>query len=434
MFVGVSKIDITPEKSVAMAGMLRAHGSDGVHDKIYARALVLSNSMDLKDAYVIVTVDICGVDKEDTDIVRQAVSETTGIPFDHFIIAATHTHSGPATIREWEGFDREYTTSLTAKLIAVIEQAASEIRPASLGCGKGLESTVSHYRRLMADDGHIVMNWEPYPAEHLIGPAGEVDAELGIMLAVEAGYPMKVISVLFNHAGHPNVLSGDNYLISADYPGRATELLDLDLGGISMYLNGAQGTMDIDGLKDRDFEGLERIGTALASAVTDTVGRISVTSDAVVRGGNIRYTIPPRKLTDSEIAWAEAILSVTGGKIEPVADGVGDDYKAVLYKGLHANEESPRPSEHVCISIGDTAFISCPGELFTEIGMRIKKESPFANTFIIGLANDYIGYVPSHEAIAQGGYEVDTRQLADDAEDLIVEHSLRLLNQIYHAG
>ena len=63
--------------------------------------------------------------------------------------------------------------------------------------------------------------------------------------------------------------------------------------------------------------------------------------------------------------------------------------------------------------------------------MQIKAKSPFKNTYIIGLANLAIGYIPTHEAIAQGGYEVDTRGADDSAQDLILENTIKLLNEVY---
>ncbi len=45
MFGGTGRIDITPSGSVWMDGMLRAHPSLGVHDRLFARALVLRDGL-----------------------------------------------------------------------------------------------------------------------------------------------------------------------------------------------------------------------------------------------------------------------------------------------------------------------------------------------------------------------------------------------------
>jgi neutral ceramidase len=78
-------------------------------------------------------------------------------------------------------------------------------------------------------------------------------------------------------------------------------------------------------------------------------------------------------------------------------------------------------------------LISFPGELYTEIGMRIKAGSPFHRTYVLGLANDYVGYVPTRKAISEGGYSEDVRKVDADAEDVVLAHSLSLLNQVHRA-
>ena len=149
---------------------------------------------------------------------------------------------------------------------------------------------------------------------------------------VAADDPGRVVAMVFNHTGHPNILSGDNYLLSADYPGLAARLLEAEFGGEALFFNGALGSVDIDGLRDRDWEGLDRAGHALARSVAEA-GRAIVPSASIgVHGACTAYALPGRRITDEEWRWAQEILAVTGGKVQGLADGVGDDYKAALYR------------------------------------------------------------------------------------------------------
>jgi len=201
-----------------------------------------------------------------------------------------------------------------------------------------------------------------------------------------------------------------------------------------MFVNGAQGTMDIDGLGPRNWAEMERLGGKLAAAVAEVARDIEPVEGLTVRCANLKHGLPARKVSDEQLAWAEEILEQTGGEIQPLPDGVGDDFKAVLLKQLHAVQDQPTPAEHVCIALDDMAFLSFPGELFTEIGMEFKAKSPFARTYIIGLANGAVGYVPTRKAIAEGGYAVDVRRVDADAEDAILSQSLRLLGQIVQSS
>ncbi|MCE5250365.1 neutral/alkaline non-lysosomal ceramidase N-terminal domain-containing protein [bacterium] len=431
MIAGAAKIDIIPRGNVWMDGMIRGHKSTGIHDRIFARALVLGSDDSMEHACALISVEVCGIRGSDAHLMRESIARETGIPPEHIVIAATHTHSGPATIGFFNPVEDGYIGELHEKITEVTRDAARNTGPVAVGFASGAENTISHYRRLLAEDGHVVMNWEQYPAEKIIGPLGETDSEVGIVKFADAGNPGTARCLLFNHAGHPNVLSGDNYRISGDYPGYAAHLLENEYGCTALFLNGAQGTMDIDGLRDRDTEGVERTGSALAAAVAETACRIDLSQDLRIRTGHVRYTLPPRMITADELSWAEQVIAATGGAVRTMADGVGDDYKALLFKRLHEQENRDIPAEHTCIAIGDCALISFPGELFTEIGQRIKRESPFSYTYIIGLANGEIGYVPTAKAIGEGGYAVETREVCDNAEEIIVSHCLELLNRVY---
>ena len=440
MFAGISKTNITPQSSVWMDGMLRSHPSIGIHDDLFASALVLSNTPDASQAFALLAVDVCALDDETSRAVQLGAEARTGIPACHIIVAATHTHSGPTALGVLTPREDAYVEDLTGKLIALIEKAARELRSVAISVTAGQEETISHYRRLLADDGHVVMNWEPYPPEHIVGPLGVADPEVGVVKVVAAGdartpaAPEHVLAVLFNHAGHPNILSGDNYLLSADYPGLAARLLEEELGGIALFFNGAQGSVDIDGLQDRDWEGLDRAGHALARSVVEAASTVAPSGAITVRGACARYTLPGRQITAEEWRWAQAILAETAGKVAMLADGVGDDYKATLYRQLH--EAGPRaiPVEQTCLALDDCAFLTFPGELYTEIGRYIKAHSPFRRTFIIGLANGYVGYIPTQKAIEEGGYAEDTRRVDAAAERLVVEQSLALLGSVYQTS
>jgi len=430
MFAGTAEIDITPSGSVWMDGMIRAHRSTGVHDRLRATALYLASGTDQKAACVLVGIDVVAMSTQDALQARRGAEQATGIPSDRIILAASHTHSGPATLGVLNPREPEYVQELVKNLVQVIREAAAAAVPAAVGCASGREDTISHYRRLLARDGHVVMNWEPYPADQIVGPLGQVDPELGV-LKVTAPDRTRTLCIAFNHAGHPNVLSGDNYTISADYPGLAAHLLEEKLGCRAIFLNGAQGTMDIDGLRDRDWKGRERIGTTLAEETARVAEGLTPSSATRLRSASVRYNVPSRRVTEKEYLWAARILKETGGRIQALADGVGDDYKARLLHELRALEEAENPVEQVCVALDDSAFISFPGELFTEIGQEIKKASPFARTYIVGLANGSVGYVPTRKAISQGGYEVETRRLDDRAAEIITERSLYLLQSVH---
>lgn len=430
MLTGTAKVDITPAYPVEMDGMIREHASNGIHDHLYAKVLTLSNNADMDNAYALIALDICEITDSDQKDARERISDATGIPLSQIIITTSHTHSGPAAIGFFGAKETAYVEELKLNVVKAVVESIKNLKAAKVGVGYGKEDTISNYRRFAGEDGKTIMIWEQNPLEVSMKPLGVNDPDLGVIKVVEKEDETKIIAHLFNHAGHPNVMSGDNYKISADYPGVAQRNVETELGGLALFTNAAQGTLDIDNWKYRDWEGMEIIGKKLSDAVVETSKLIELSCCSVIKGSNLEFLLPTRKLSDEEYKWAMDIIAVTGGTIQPVADGVGDDYKALLYRDIKANENKEIKVELVCFAIEDNAFISIPAELFTEIGMKIKERSPFAHTYILGLANGCIGYIPTQESIPQRGYEVDTRTFCDNADDIFVEKALELLNKV----
>ncbi len=85
---------------------------------------------------------------------------------------------------------------------------------------------------------------------------------------------------------------------------------------------------------------------------------------------------------------------------------------------------------HVFHLNDQTAIVTLPGEVFAELGMDLKKRSPFANTIVIELANADIRYVPTLRAFAEGDYEPIQSRMAPGAGEKLVEEALRMLHQM----
>jgi hypothetical protein len=102
--------------------------------------------------------------------------------------------------------------------------------------------------------------------------------------------------------------------------------------------------------------------------------------------------------------------------------------KALQVLDVAAREGKALEVEVQVIALGDeVAWVSLPGEMFVELGLAIKKGSPFASTLIAELANGSVGYIPDQPAYAQGNYEVVSARCAAGSGELLVEAALRLL-------
>ena len=126
----------------------------------------------------------------------------------------------------------------------------------------------------------------------------------------------------------------------------------------------------------------------------EAVRSIKHSGDAAVHGSSIRCQLQGRRITEKEWQWAQAVLARTGGRVQALPDGIGDDYKAMLYRQIHEEGEREFGVEQVCVAIGDFALMSFPGELYAE----------------------------------------DTRRLGAAVEDAVIERSLALLRETRAAG
>jgi hypothetical protein len=434
---GAAKTDITPQVGCWLEGIPRAQPSNAIHDPLHARVLVIEYTEGAGGAVhkiCLVSCDLVALTTEFCRAVRERIAQALAMSPAHVVIACTHNHSGPATLgifHDPEHVDRQYLDQLASKLVQVCREAAGQAEPAQLGVGRGEEGTVSEYRRLRTRDGGIVMNWEEYPAEEIVGPAEEGDPELGVVHIVNTRG--QTIAVLLNYACHPNSMPGDNFTITADFPGYAADLIEADMGGVALFTNAAQGSVDIEGFAGRDFQGVTRRGRALGQVVLDICREIQAQPDPVIRAARRVFLLPYRAIPPETLAWARQVASQSSGEAVTLRDGISDEIKAANILRQAGLDEPGIEFEMVGIRLGEGVFFSIPAELFTEIGKRMKGLSQSMQIHIIGLANGYHGYIPTARASAEGGYATDVASgayFAENAEDLICQNADILLTNL----
>ena len=82
------------------------------------------------------------------------------------------------------------------------------------------------------------------------------------------------------------------------------------------------------------------------------------------------------------------------------------------------------------VRLGDNYFVTFPNEVFTEIGLAVKNQSPFENTFIIGVAGGHQGYIPTKAEFLEQGYAANGSPFAPETEDVLVKAAQKLINKI----
>jgi neutral ceramidase len=445
LYAGAARVKLEPPVGLAMLGYGNRVGRNtGVHDDLAAQAIVLSDG---KNKIAIAGVDVLAIGIRIADDVRNRVAAKTDIPADSILVCATHTHSAPAfnifatprpDAKPSEGRDLEWERAMPGKIADAIIEANANLEPATLRAATA-PFTLGTHRRLLRPRHQIQI------AANHHGPA---DSQASLLGAYRADG--SAIAILMNYPCHGVVLCEDNLLYSRDWPGFAMDEIETatSAGGprpISIFIQGATG--NVDPRNRGNFEVAEQNGRAMGRGGFDALAH----ADEIGAGKIVARRIPINlKLKDNgaDLATARACAAQTQSSLDNHRGGDGYQLKRLrdhhaqslaALAALEAIEEQNRRDRRVnlerhelataitVITVGDIAMVGIPGELFVELGLAIKANPYFAQTFVAGYCNDLIGYIPTRAAYPEGGYEIETARIAAGSGETIVETALSAL-------
>ena len=408
---GVSKVCITPPVGTWQGGYgARSRPSEGIHDDLYARAIVLSGA---GPPVAIVSVDVSNLPHDVSDRARRRAAEQTGIPAANIALCCSHTHGGPIfrpfVNRPGPQPDPDYLLMLEKYLAGAVVAAARELQPAAVRLGRGA-AYFNVNRRLMTPEG---LQMRP-------NPAGPVDREALVLRVDAVGEDGAVqggaaLAVLFRFACHATAMGASNYLITADYPGAAAAHIESAYHGqtTALFLQGCAGNIRphlksaTGGFTGADWTILARLARELGSAVVAGAER-SLMADS---------TGSP----DGQVSAASETITLPY-----------DDYPG-------KTRDEGMPAEVQVFRLGAFALVTLPGEVFVEIGWRVRDAvaEPLglepSHVIVAAYANGSIGYLPTAAAVKEGGYETMAFEhqgrpagYVPYAEDLLVKAAARV--------
>lgn len=437
--IGVATEVITPPIGTLMSGFDARKGpAESVHDDLYARAVVIDDGT---TAAALVSLDLLGMEGEWGNKIRSAIEDETGIPASHIVLGATHTHCGPAIFVPFynpaQVIDFAYLDRLAAKIIAVTVAAFRSRAVRRLRSGYVPVEGIAVNRR--TPDGR------------------PIDETAGVMVVEEfSGTP---VAVLVSYSCHTTVLGPDTVAFSADYPYYTGLELKEKLGADVelLFFNGTEGDISVGHKSDlsavgiiapfRTFEKAEELGRRLGAAVLAGLPSLVeedgpvVTERRVVAMPLKKYAPAQEMHSRREQAIAHVAELEADGKASPEALIAArqqrlftriEAHYADLWEAIPQNESAKTlDTEVVAVGIGKTCWISYPGEVFVEIGLDVRKRSPFARTYFIGLANHYLGYFPTAGANANLGYEVVAARVTPEAAEVLARGSASILRAAF---
>lgn len=431
--VGAARVDITPKDGTPLGGYYKFRGSAGVLDPLYAKTIVME-----KDGThaVIVVLDLSSTVRPIVAEARKLIQQLCGIEGDHVLISGTHTHTGPQQPRDSMMDDITkvnsppgvaYISALPGLIAESVKQAKAKLLPVNALIAIGKAEGISFNRRVLRE-GQQQAIWQPQKLTSQDRPAGPVDPDVGVLLFQGAGADATAVASLLNFAMHPTSVGG-GVKISADYPGVFTRLVSERHGAemIAVFANGCCGNINhhdyITGKRRTTLE----LGTALADAAEAAWPDLKRTDTFKPRIRSEQVTLTRRSFTEEQIAKAKDMAANMFTKnfgTVPMAETV------CILETLDKKDQPLLAEVQVIAISDDVAVVALPGEIFVELGLALKKASPFKNTLIAELSNGSIGYVPNKEAYPQGNYEVVSARCEAGSGEKLMEVALKLLRQV----
>lgn len=443
---GASAVDITPLRfPVSMTGGFQDRLAHRAHDRLHARCLVLDDGA---TRIAMVICDSCLITRDIYDESKAVASRATGIPVNRILTAATHTHSAPTAVPLAQCRpDEQYVRHLTEQISQAIIAANGRLAPGQAGWGVvDVPEEVSNRRWFVKPSGlqpnpfggtgDKVRTNPPRGSGLLIRPAGPVDPDVAF-LSVRDGHGQPV-SLLANYGLHyvGGIPAGQ---LSADYFGEFARQIAGRFRStdnerfVGIMSNGASG--DVNNYRFPDarprsepFVRVQAVASLVADRVAAAHKEVEFRDRVIIRMNERELKLGIRQPNSEELKMARDLLSEAA---DPERLTMNEVYAQETVRLSQADPEVQIKLQ--TIRIGELAIVGIPCEVFAEVGLDIKRRSPFEQTFVIGLANGYNGYLPSPEQHDLGGYETwrsSWSYLETQASVHITDSVLEQLNEL----
>lgn len=427
MQIGTAWEEITPDRPLPLLGQMHVRLGQYKRDPLTVNAVVFD---DQHARVAIISVDVCVIPGDLARAMQQACAAAADIQADAVIIAATHTHVAPCTTDQLIGeADPAFLARLVEAAAQSVARAIADLEACDLFAGTGYVDQMGWNRRGMRRDGSCHMYWGSWQPD-FVGIEGPRDGDVGVVYARKPDGRVKVVIPSF--ATHPNCIENES-VYSADLPGEVRRVLRAALGeavGV-VYLTGAAANTAPSIMENnpenrqpwRGEQGLIRSGAYLGGEILKVIAaQVDAMPAPVLQHTQAHVPIAMREWD----AWAD-LANFKGGMLDFFEDSRAD-WPRLL------REENPVETRLHVVRLGDAAICFNPAELYVEFGLALKQRSPARVTLVAELADGYIGYVPTPEAIRHGGYSAlsaSHTRLVPEGGWIMVETTQQLLAEAF---
>ncbi|NLF30000.1 MAG: hypothetical protein GX591_03835 [Planctomycetes bacterium] len=372
---------INPPLGVPLAGYPNKRENTGGELDLCVRVAVFAEAASPSPAAAMVVLDNLGAGPDVVAKIRQTVAGAVdALPPASILVAATHTHSAPS-LRAFGGQETGKAPQVNADYVARIAGAAARAAAAAwerrttvrIRAGRGHAPDLHHNRRVVDAGGKATNEWLDPDRTH----AGYTNPAVPFLVFEDAATGA-VAGMIVSYGCHPVTRGPGSTLTSPDYPGYFVRALEAATGApVVIHVTGAGADINPRSALRDDHTGAQEVGEALSKAVLAALGGAKAVAASPVRS-------------------ASSVLDLK----------LGPDARA-NYSNRAADTADGKTltSEVQAVRLGECVFVTAPGELFSEIGLQMEAASPLAHPIVISQGDDYLGYLFTDKAFAEGGYE-----------------------------
>lgn len=335
---------------VWLAGFSIARAATGVHDPLWARAIVFEK--DGRRA-ALVSCDLVGVLHARVRRILQKIHDV-----DHVIFASTHVHSGPDTVGLWgpfpgiSGVSEEYILRLEESVAECVHRAVESRVPAELFAGE------AHVEGVCKD----------------IRPPDIRNETAASLLARDRSG--RAVAVLVNFAMHPEGMGSKNRLVSSDYPHYLREAVERDFpGAVAVFVSGDLGGMQTPDISEHSWKEIQRCGETIAARARESLAGAPAIAVPEVKFASAAVEFPLENRRFLAAARAGTFGRDMGGALRDTPRGYS------------------LRTELCALRLGEILMVTVPGEALPEVGKEIFALMNARHRVLVGLGQDEIGYI-----------------------------------------
>ena len=435
--VGFAKVDITPDYPVAISGSATERVSTNIRGNIYFTCIAISQEA---ETYLVCTMDLVGTYESFADLVRTAMAKETGIPEDHIILNATHTHSSVAASSSGKEGISKYVPELVGWAMEAAKTAVEDLTPAEAWYGSVMAPGMAWVRHYVLNNGtYAGANFGDFSSGSITGHVQEADTELQLIRFSREAEKKRDV-VLMNFPAHATI-NGSESEISPDFPGAARDYVAENANALVAYFIAAAGNQTPTSRvaveqfsSDANIYGQE-LGRIAYDGLNNNMTKLENNQVEFIQRTYVGESNKEDMHLLPEAQKVEAIWAQVGGR------GTTEGRKAAKEHGFdsvyevtailnRANFAPTRSIELKGLAIGNISMIFAPYEMFGSNGRQIKDGSPYDMTFVVTCSHGHAGYLPDVKGMEIRCYEAQITKFKPGTAELLVAEYIDMLTEM----